>query len=88
MGQFISGAIMMGHFVTGLFFFRFWRKTRDRFFVLFASAFWILAFERIPLAFIDPANETRSLIYLIRLSAFLIILLAILDKNQSAKKTK
>lgn len=82
MNHFISGAIMMGFIVIGDFFFRFWQKTKDRFFFLFAISFWILAIERIPLAFIDPQHETRYFIYFIRLSAFSLILVAIWKKNR------
>ena len=36
LGPFLLGAIAMGCAVASLFFFRFWRNTRDRFFLLFA----------------------------------------------------
>ena len=35
----VSGAIMMGYLVAGLFFLRFWQETRDRLFLIFAVAF-------------------------------------------------
>ena len=31
----ISGALTMGYLVAGLFFYRFWRESRDRLFLLF-----------------------------------------------------
>lgn len=83
MRHFISGAIMMGFWVGGMFFLRFWRKTRDSFFLIFALAFWILALERLPLAFVEPAVESRHYVYLIRLLAFILILFAIWSKNRA-----
>lgn len=83
MNQFLSGAIMMACFVAGLFFLRFWRSTRDRFFALFALSFWLLALERIILVTLDPIDETRTFVYLIRSMAFAVIVMAILDKNRS-----
>lgn len=81
--QFISGAIMMACWVAGLFFLRFWRKTGDRLFAIFGLAFWMLAGERVILALINPENEARTFVYVIRLFAFILILWAILDKNRS-----
>ena len=46
----ITGAIVMGYAVAGLFFARFWRQTRDRLFLIFAIAFWLLGVQRLALA--------------------------------------
>jgi hypothetical protein len=82
-GPFLSGAIMMALWTIGFFFFRFWKRTRDRFFFTFATAFWVMAVERIVLALVDPAHEMRPFIYMIRLVAFMLIIVAIVDKNRS-----
>lgn len=84
MYHFISGAIMMACLVAGFFFFRFWKKTSDSLFKMFASAFWLLAVERMVLSYLGANNEPRAEIYLIRLSAFLLILIAIIRKNRNA----
>jgi hypothetical protein len=81
--QFVSGAIMMASSVAGLFFLRFWRDTRDRFFALFAVAFWLLALERVVLVFFEPIEESRTFVYLIRSLAFILIVVAIVDKNRA-----
>ena len=39
---------------AGLFFLRFWRKTRDRLFAIFACAFWLMGVNWLLLAFTDP----------------------------------
>ncbi len=83
MVQFLSGAIMMACWAAGLFFFRFWKKTEDRLFAIFAVAFWMLASERIILAIMNETNEARSYVYIIRFFAFLLILWAIADKNRT-----
>jgi hypothetical protein len=47
MDQVLTGAIAVGWLLAGLFFFRFWRHTRDRFFLWFALSFWLEAGNRI-----------------------------------------
>jgi len=84
MTNFISGAIMMASAVAGLFFLRFWRKSRDRLFLIFALAFWILALNRVPMLFVTE-DETRTYFYVVRLVAFLLILGAIVDKNRKSR---
>jgi uncharacterized membrane protein YoaK (UPF0700 family) len=81
---FISGAIMLASFVAALFFFTFWRRTLDRLFAWLALSFFLLGSERIILA-VSHANETSSPdVYLVRLVAFLLIIVAIVDKNRHA----
>lgn len=80
----MAGAIVMGYAVAGLFFLRFWRETRDRLFLAFAVAFWMLGIQRMALIVVpEPAVDTVTSLYLIRLAAFVLILLAILDKNRA-----
>jgi hypothetical protein len=83
----ISGAIGMGYAVAGLFFLRFWRETRDRLFLIFAGAFWLLGLQRLALAFSRNMVEDDTGLYLVRLFAFLLILAAIVDKNRSSPQT-
>ena len=40
--DFLSGAVALGFFVCGLYFLRFWRRTRDQLFLAFALAFVLL----------------------------------------------
>lgn len=81
--QLISGAILMGYLVAGLFFLRFWRDTRDRLFLIFAVAFVILGAQRLALVLTREMLETQTGLYVVRLFAFLLILGAIIDKNRS-----
>jgi hypothetical protein len=80
----VSGAIVMGYAVVGLFFLRFWRETRDRLFLIFAGAFWILGVQRLALVLSRGMVEDDTGLYLVRLFAFLLILGAIVDKNRSS----
>lgn len=75
----LYGAVAMGYFVAGLFFLRFWRDTRDGLFIGFALAFSLLGLNQI-LAYGVP-DENRAYIYLLRVLAFTIILIAIVRKN-------
>lgn len=80
--QLVSGAILMGYLVAGLFFLKFWRDTRDRLFLIFAIAFVLLGVQRLALVLTREMIETQTGLYLLRLFAFLLILGAIVDKNR------
>jgi hypothetical protein len=67
---------------AGMFFFRFWHDTIDRLFLFFALAFWLLAASWLALAIFDPTDETRPYVYAIRLTAFVLIIVATIDKNR------
>lgn len=81
--NFISGAIAFGFLVCGLFFLRFWRRTRDPLFMAFALAFALLGIGQAVLALANIPTEERGSLFLIRLSAFALILFAILRKNRA-----
>jgi hypothetical protein len=79
---FLWGAVSLGSWVVGLFFFRFWRVTRDRFFAFFGAAFWVLSLSWAALALLTTGDESLHLVYAIRVLAFLLIIAGILDKNR------
>jgi uncharacterized membrane protein HdeD (DUF308 family) len=82
----LLGAISMASLVAGLFFLRFWNDTGDRFFLFFAVSFFVEGLNRFALALTSNPNEDQPLIYFVRFLSFLIILIAIADKNISKKK--
>lgn len=84
MHTFLWGAIAMACWAVGLIFLRSWRLTNDRFFALFGAAFVILAVHWVALAAAGAVDETRHYFYAIRLLGFLLVLVAIADKNRSA----
>lgn len=79
------GAIAAGCFVAGLCFLRYWRSTRDRFFLFFMMSFWIEAANRVHMALTASWNETEPAHYLIRLLAYALIVVAIWDKNRPGR---
>lgn len=79
---FLSGAITLGFAVAALFFLRFWRDTRDELFLSFSIAFLLLGLAQAILALGGVPSEHRSWVYLVRLAAFVLILIAIARKNQ------
>lgn len=82
MEDFLMGAVAMALAAIGLYFLRFWRETGDRLFAIFCVSFWLLASSRVMLLLIPPEEED-SWVYLIRLVAFVLIIVAILDKNRT-----
>lgn len=81
---FLSGAVTMGFVAAGLFFLRFWKRTRDSLFLAFAFAFWLLGLNQALIALTDIPVEERSPLYLIRLAAFALIIASIWMKNRRA----
>lgn len=82
--DFLSGAVAFGFLVCGLFFLRFWRRTHDELFVAFALSFALLGMVQAALALSSIPTEERAPIYLFRLVAFVIILIAIFRKNRAS----
>jgi hypothetical protein len=87
MVEFLSGVIFAGSLTAALFFLRFWRQSGDRLFAIFALAFAVFALSRLGLAVLDEANEARSWVYLLRLATFVLIIVAIVDKNRDAPRS-
>jgi hypothetical protein len=84
--EFVAGGITVTFAAIGFFFWRFWKKSGDRFYVLFAAAFWVLSVNRamtLSTSFVN--TEGLPIYYIVRLIAFLLILAAIIDKNYSSK---
>lgn len=88
MVDFLNGFATAGSLGVGLFFLRMWSETRDRFFALFALAFWMLALTWLTLALASPLSEDRHYFYAGRLVAFLLIIAAIVDKNRSSNRPR
>ena len=82
--HFLAGAAAFGFLTCGLLFLRFWRRTRDQLFLAFALAFGLLGAGQVIQALANIPTEERSAIYLIRLTAFLLILFAVFRKNRKA----
>jgi hypothetical protein len=82
LNEFLAGAACISLLVIAMFFIRFWLRTRDRLFVFFAAAFLVLMLERIIRATMVEETEWAPYVYSVRLVAFSLILVAIVDKNR------
>lgn len=82
----LLGAIAMASLVAGLFFLRFWRDTRDRLFLWFAISFLIEGLNRAALGLSGDPNEGRPFFYFVRFLSFLLILIAIVQKNLTKRQ--
>jgi uncharacterized membrane protein HdeD (DUF308 family) len=81
----LQGAVGMASGIAALFFLRFWRQTRDSFFLFFAAAFAIDALARFVLGFAELSEETQPLVYGARLITFGLIIVAIIRKNRPSR---
>ena len=79
--SFVAGVLGAGYLVGGLFFLKFWRRTGDRLFVAFAAAFVLMAANQAAPVLFGMSDESLGKVYLLRLAAFLLIILAVLRKN-------
>ena len=79
--HFLAGGLTACYIIAMVFFFRFWRTTRDRLFFSFALAFGLLAIEQIVRLLLGVADERGNYVYILRIIGFLVILYAIIEKN-------
>jgi hypothetical protein len=88
MNDMLTGAVALASMLVGLFFLRFWRNTHDRFFLYFSLSFWLQGVNRIAIGFREPAGEDDAVVYLIRLAAYILILMAIWEKNRRRRDAR
>jgi hypothetical protein len=77
----VAGGLAAGFLVLAAFFLRFWGRTRDGLFLAFSAAFGLLALGNALPVLLGTPHEERSGIYLFRLAAFVLIIVAVLFKN-------
>lgn len=80
MRAFVAGLLTMGYLVAALYFLRFWKRSGERLFVFFALAFALLATQRMGLVLL---TYDSTWLYGLRLFAFVLLLVGILEKNRS-----
>ena len=88
MNEMLIGAIAACCFVIGLFFLRFWRTTRDSFFLFFALSFLLEGANRVSLVLLFDLYEASPSYYLVKVSSYSFIIVAILVKNKRQKVKK
>ena len=82
---FLLGIIVACSITAGAFFIKFWRQTRDTLFLAFGAAFLIEGFNRSMILFVDAPNLGHPVIYVVRLLSYLLILVAIINKNRAPR---
>jgi hypothetical protein len=83
--DFLAGGVTLGFLVAAAFFLRFWKRTADRLFLSFAAAFVLLALNQMLATFLGAGDELTPYTYVLRVLGFVLILLAIVDKNFPAR---
>ena len=78
----LTGAIIALSLLVSLLFVRFWRSSHDRFFLFFALSFGIEAVNRTVMGLTLSFSEDAPLHYVVRLLAYSLIVIAIVDKNR------
>lgn len=81
MYDFLSGMVTAGYLVAALFFFRFWRRTKDSLFANFSIAFLLFASGQFGSIWFDGQHDDNTWIFLLRLAGFVLLLVAIVRKN-------
>lgn len=84
----LSGATAFASLLASIYFLKFWRKTGDMLFLLFAAAFAIDAIARFVLAVVQVTNSSEPVYFIPRLITFSLIALSIAGKNALPKKRK
>lgn len=82
----LNGLLACAAAISALLFFKSYATTRDRLFAQFGAAFVLLAVERLLIPLSVFGAEHQWWIYGVRLIAFAIIILAIVDKNLAAAR--
>jgi hypothetical protein len=81
LSPFLTGAISLGSLVVALFFLRFWRTTRDPFFLFFALSFAIESASR-AMSVVLQVPDSNPIFYGVRVIAYGLIIVAIWQKNR------
>jgi uncharacterized protein DUF5985 len=75
------GASAFACVVIALFFLRFFQRSRELLFLLFALGFSLLAINWVGPAVASVQSESRTYLFIVRLAAFLLLLGGIVHKN-------
>ena len=81
LGMFLGGMVTAGFLAGGLFFARFWVRSRDSLFLTFSAAFWLLALNQALVSLVNQPEANEVWLYLLRVAAFVLIAVAIVLKN-------
>ena len=83
----LTGAIVLAAAMVGVHFLRFWKDSRDGFFLCFALSFFIQAAQWLHSGLYHGTSDYSPLYYLARLLAYGLIAYAILRRNVGPGRT-
>ena len=78
---FFSGFTSAGFLVAAVFFARYWSRTREPLLGVFAAAFALIGMNNAIIGLADIPREAQSRVYLVRLAAFVLIIVGIVWTN-------
>jgi hypothetical protein len=88
--SFLAGIAAAAFLASAIFFLKFWKVSRDRFFLHFSVACALLSLERVLLLYMLPdiqivqrPPEAHAWVYLVRMAAFLLIMWAFIQRNRA-----
>ncbi len=91
MYNFLNGMTVALCAVAAVLFLKFWSSSHDRLFIYFAAAFCVLSLERTTLIIVQQyvvnSSDYDIYIYLVRLMAYLLLIIGIIEKNRSRPAT-
>jgi hypothetical protein len=82
MAALLNGATAMACLGIALFFYRFWRESNDQLFGCFCAAFVAFTGNYAVLGALPVADERRAYAFIIRLVAFVVILVGLVLKDR------
>jgi hypothetical protein len=84
--QFLWGVLAALSLVVAVFFWKFWRRTRDALFVGLAAGFALLTIHWAALGVVNPSDETRHYLYIVRFFGFVVMIAGVIAKNRSPRR--
>lgn len=86
MMDFLAGALTLAYVIATFHFVQFWRRTADRLFLGFAVAFALFALNGLVVFGLGVEYDRGHYAYFLRVLGFLLILIAVIDKNVLGRK--
>jgi hypothetical protein len=90
--SYLAGIATATFFASSLYFFKFWRASRDSFFYWFAIASALLGAERVLLLWLLPHNgieqrppEAQAWVYIARMLAYILLMWAVIQRNRAGR---
>ncbi|HEX4051980.1 MAG TPA: DUF5985 family protein [Steroidobacteraceae bacterium] len=83
---YVWGVLAMASLVPALFFLRYWRSSRERLFAFFAVAFGLMALQWTLSSLTGTDEADHSYVLLLRILAFVAIIVGVLDKNRRERR--